>query len=78
MGKVDYGQSPKRAIEPILANHGQTNWWVVQIYPMAGLVIVHFSRPVCSPLMKSWTGIYYIANVNWKIQGTVKKLVNCS
>ncbi len=50
MGKVDCGQSPKRALEPILANYGQTNWWVVQIYPMAWLVIVHITRPVCSPL----------------------------
>ncbi len=40
-----------RALEPVLANHGQTNWWVVQIYPMAGLVIVHISRPVLSPLI---------------------------
>ncbi len=35
-GKVDYGQCLKRHREPVLANNGQTNWRVVQIYPMAG------------------------------------------
>ncbi len=50
---MDCGQCLKRPREPVLANNGQTNWRVVQIYTMAGLVIVHFSRPVCSPLKVS-------------------------
>ncbi len=60
---MDYGQCLKRLREPVLANNGQTNWRVVQIYPMAGLIIVHFSCPVCSPL-----SLFSIQAILWRLR----------